>query len=168
VLLVDLDLRRPALSRRLSADAAGSAGLVDYLEGDLPFQQLVQHEPNTGIDFVLAGRSPADPLAALQSPRLRHLIETVRKSYDYVILDSAPLLAVAEARTVARLADRVVLAARWRWTDTEAVSHAVRMLLQMQAQLAGCVLTDVRMSKYKLYATDAGSYYGQYRRYYAN
>jgi capsular exopolysaccharide synthesis family protein len=168
VLLVDLDLRRPALSRRLSGDTAGAAGLVDYLEGHLPFQQLVQHEPNTGIDFVLAGRSPADPLAALQSPRLRHLIETVRKSYDYVILDSAPLLAVAEARTVARLADRVVLATRWRWTDTEAVSHAVRMLLQMQAQLAGCVLTDVRMSKYKLYATDAGSYYGQYRRYYAN
>lgn len=168
VLLVDLDLRRPALSRRLSGDTAGGAGLVDYLEAHLPFQELVQHEPSTGIDYVLAGRSPADPLAALQSPRLRHLIDTVRKSYDYVILDSAPLLAVAEARSVARLADRVVLAARWRRTDTEAVSHAVRMLLQMQAELAGCVLTDVRMSKYKLYASDAGSYYAQYRRYYAN
>lgn len=168
VLLVDLDLRRPALSRRLSGDSVGAAGLVDYLEGRLAFQELVQHEPNTGIDFVVAGRSPADPLAALQSPRLRHLIETGRKSYDYVILDSAPLLAVAEARTAARLADRVVLATRWRCTDAEAVHHAVRMLLQMQVELAGCVLTDVRMSKYKLYATDAGSYYGQYRRYYAN
>lgn len=168
VLLVDLDLRRPALSRRLSGDSSGAPGLVDYLEGHLPFQQLVQHEPTAGIDYVLAGHPPADPLAVLQSPRLRHLIETVRRSYDYVILDSAPLLAVAEARTVARLADRVVLATRWRWTDTEAVSQAVRMLLQMQAELTGCVLTDVNMSKYKLYATDAGSYYSQYRSYYAN
>jgi capsular exopolysaccharide synthesis family protein len=167
-LLVDLDLRRPALSRRLTEDTAGAPGLVDYVASDLPFQEVVQKEPHIGVDFVLAGRSATHPLAVLQSPRLRHLIEAARTSYDYVILDSAPLLAVAEARSIARLADRVVLAARWRRTDTEAVSQAVRMLRQVQAELAGCVLTDVRMSKYKLYATDAGSYYGQYRSYYAN
>lgn len=168
VLLVDLDLRQPALSRRLAGNTVRAAGLVDYLEERLEYDQLVQHEPRMGIDFVLAGGAPEDPLATLRSARLRQLIETVRKSYDYVILDSAPLLAVAEARAAARLVDRVVLAARWRATDTEAVRHAVRMLLQMQVELAGCVLTDVRMSKYKLYASDAGSYYSRYRCYYEN
>lgn len=62
----------------------------------------------------------------------------------------------------------MVLAARWRRTDTEAVSQAVYVLLQMQAELAGCVLTDVRMSKYRLYASDGGSYYSRNRRYYTN
>ncbi|HEX6145086.1 MAG TPA: polysaccharide biosynthesis tyrosine autokinase [Geminicoccaceae bacterium] len=168
VLLIDLDLRRPALSQRLSGGRRGVGGLVDHVEGDLTLEELVQHEARTGIDFIVAGRPTPRPLIVLQSPELRHLIETARKAYDFVILDSAPLLAVAEARTAARLADRVILAARWRRTDTEAVSHAVYVLLQMQAELAGCVLTDVRMSKYKLYASDGGSYYSRNRRYYTN
>jgi polysaccharide biosynthesis transport protein len=167
VLLVDLDLRRPGLSTRLTGNAPGS-GLVDHVQGELPLQQLVQHDPRTGIDFIPAGRSPAHPLTLLQSPELRRMMEIVREAYDFVILDSAPLLAVAEARTAARLADRVVLATRWRQTDIGAVSQAVRVLLQVQAELAGCVLTDVRMDKYKLYGSDAGSYYGHYRSYYTN
>ncbi len=171
VLLVDLDLRRPKVARRLQARVRGAPRVVDCPADALPLEWPVQREPHSGIDFidfVVDGQPPRRPLTLVQSAALRELVVAARRDYDYVILDSAPLLAVAEARIATRLVDRVVLATRWRRTDLEAVAHAARILQQVRAEIAGCVLTDVDMRKYRLYATDAGSYHGHHRGYYSN
>jgi polysaccharide biosynthesis transport protein len=166
VLLMDLDLRRPTLEERV-AEAPVQGGLVDFLNGDLPRERLIQHEPKSGIDFIVVGGQPHNPLELLQSPKLRRLIETARREYDQIIIDCAPILAVTDARVATRLADRIILATRWRRTGSDAVGSALRVLLGVRAEVAGCVLTAVNMNQYKLYASgEAASYYKRYRRYY--
>ena len=166
VLLIDLDLRRPTLHERVG-QGPHQAGLVDHLNGTLPRERLIQHEPESGIDFVVVGRPPHNPLELLQSPKLRRLIETARRDYDQVIIDCAPVLAVTDARVATQLADRIILATRWRSTGSDAVGGALRILADVQADVAGCVLTAVNMNQYRLYASgEAASYYKQYRRYY--
>jgi polysaccharide biosynthesis transport protein len=168
VLLMDLDLRRPTLEERL-AEAPVQGGLVDFLNDILPRERLIQHEPKSGIDFVVVGRQPHNPLELLQNPKLRRLIETARREYDQIIIDCAPILAVTDARVATRLADSVILATRWRRTGSDAVGSALRVLLGVRAEVAGCVLTAVNMSQYRLYASgEAASYYKRYRRYYVD
>jgi capsular exopolysaccharide synthesis family protein len=168
VLLIDLDLRRPTLHERLGA-GPGQPGLVDHLNGSLPRERLIQHEPESGVDFVVVGRPPHNPLELLQSPKLRRLIEGARRDYDQVIIDCAPVLAVTDARVASQLADRIILATRWRSTGSDAVGGALRVLADVQAEVAGCVLTVVNMNQYRLYASgEAASYYKRYRRYYVD
>ena len=168
VLLIDLDLRRPTLAERV-AEAPVEGGLVDFLNGTLSRERLIQHEPRSGIDFIVVGGQPHNPLELLQSPKLRRLIETARREYDQIIIDCAPILAVTDARVATRLADRVILATRWRRTGSDAVGSALRILLGVRAEVAGCVLTAVNMNQYKLYASgEAASYYKRYRRYYVD
>jgi polysaccharide biosynthesis transport protein len=165
VLLMDLDLRRPTLEERL-AEVPVEGSLVDFLNGTLPRERLIQHEPKSGIDFVVVGRPPHNPLELLQNPKLRRLIETARREYDQIIIDCAPILAVTDARVATRLADCIILATRWRRTGSDAVGSALRVLLGVRAEVAGCVLTAVNMTQYKLYASgEAASYYKRYRRY---
>ena len=166
VLLIDLDLRRPTLHERVG-EGPDQPGLVDHLNGTLPRERLIQHEPESGIDFVVVGRPPHNPLELLQSPKLRRLIETARRDYDQVIIDCAPVLAVTDARVATQFADRIILATRWRSTGSDAVGGALRILADVQAEVAGCVLTVVNMNQYRLYASgEAASYYKRYRRYY--
>jgi capsular exopolysaccharide synthesis family protein len=168
VLLIDLDLRRPTLHERVG-EGPDQAGLVDHLNGTLPRERLIQHEPESGIDFVVVGRPPHNPLELLQSPKLRRLIESARRDYDQVIIDCAPVLAVTDARVATQLADRIILATRWRSTGSDAVGGALRILADVQAEVAGCVLTAVNMNQYRLYASgEAASYYKRYRRYYVD
>jgi capsular exopolysaccharide synthesis family protein len=168
VLLIDLDLRRPTFHKRVG-DGPDQGGLVDHLNGTLPRERLIRHEPQSGIDFVIVGRPPHNPLELLQSPKLRRLIETARRDYDQIIIDCAPVLAVTDARVATQLADRIIVAARWRRTRSDAVGGALRILADVQADVAGCVLTAVNMSQYRLYASgEAASYYRQYRRYYVD
>jgi succinoglycan biosynthesis transport protein ExoP len=165
-LLIDLDLRRPTLNAS-HGDAEWAPGLVDYLQGRLARDELVQHDDESGIDFVAVGEPPTNPLELLRSPRLFHLFEGWRDEYDQIIIDSAPILAVTDTKVAAALADRVVLAARWKHTEIGALSHAVRVILEVDAEIAGCVLTAVDMEKYKLYASNEGAaYYRKYRSYY--
>jgi polysaccharide biosynthesis transport protein len=166
VLLIDLDLRRPTLHERVG-DGLAEGGLVDYLNGTLPRERLIRHESESGIDFVIVGRQPRNPLELLQSSKLHRLIETARREYDQIVIDCAPVLAVTDVRVATRLADRIILATRWRQTGCDAVGGALRLLADAQAEVAGCVLTAVNMDQYRLYASgEAASYYRRYRRYY--
>jgi polysaccharide biosynthesis transport protein len=167
VLLVDLDLRRPALDRRVGGNPSRS-GLADFLNSEaLPRERLIQHEPKSGIDYIVVGQPPHNPLELLQGPKLRRLLETARRDYDQIIIDCAPILAVTDARVATRLADRVILATRWRQTASDAVGGALRVLLGVRAEVAGCVITAVNMNQYRLYASgEAATYYKRYRRYY--
>ncbi|WP_191058552.1 GumC family protein [Geminicoccus harenae] len=167
VILVDLDLRHPSVARELGRPVA--AGIVEFMVGDRTLDEVVQHDPATGLDFLPVKRQTANPTDLLDSQKMRLLIETLRQTYDYVFLDCAPVMSVTDSRVAALLADRVVFCVRWSKTPKDAVSLSFDTLRQTNVPIGGIVVTQVDVKKHAQYGYgDVAQYYGKYQDYYVN
>jgi capsular exopolysaccharide synthesis family protein len=110
VLLIDADLRRPALGRLLSLGATGGADLVGaMLDHRLTLEQIIQPRPPFNLSVICAGQTPPSPYEVLKSPRLGELIEEARRQYDFVIIDTPPLAPVQDCRIIGRWVDGFLL-----------------------------------------------------------
>ncbi len=95
VLLIDADLRKPRLHRYFRAPAA--PGLAEVLNGEMEFKDVVRVEAAGNLDLLLAGRARRNPADLLLSPKLRELLDSLEKRYDCIVIDSPPVLPVADA-----------------------------------------------------------------------
>lgn len=140
-LLIDCDLRRRASSRNLAGKLEG--GLVDVLRGDLTLDAAVLRDETSGA-YVLPQpvRSPNDNDLVASSAMEKLLIDA-RDRFDLIILDLAPVLAVAESRALAAMADTTLLVTRWRATPVQAAKAGMRELERNNASIFGSVLTQV-------------------------
>ncbi len=152
VLLVDCDLRRPAVSRYISSVDEQVVDNVTIRRDSLSSLSVITLTPDGG--------SPQDFFA---SAKMATLMATLRARYDLIVLDTPPVLAVTDARVLSALADVTILVVGWRKTPRKLVGKAVAELRSSGAQLAGTVITQVRLSD--LEATDAAQAY--IRRHYA-
>jgi succinoglycan biosynthesis transport protein ExoP len=167
VILVDLDLRHPSVARELGRPVA--AGIVEFMVGDRTLDEVVQHDPASGLDFLPVKRQTANPTDLLDSQKMRLLIETLRQTYDYVFLDCAPVMSVTDSRVAALLADRVVFCVRWSKTPQDAVTLSFETLRQTNVPIGGVVVTQVDVKKHAQYGYgDVAQYYGKYQDYYVN
>jgi len=145
VLLIDCDMRRPSLGSRLRAD--NSAGLADLLRGKATLQDVLHGDhlggPAGGMHFVPAGQSRGDTFGLFMGPEMARLLSEARREYALIILDSPPVQAITEARVLAAIADATILCVRWRATPRDVVSHALELLEDANARIAGIVLTRV-------------------------
>jgi capsular exopolysaccharide synthesis family protein len=124
VLLVDFDLRRPSVSRALNLESG--LGLSDCLLGGAAWRECRRTGPVGSLDVLTAGTASAgEPAEMALSPRLRQLLTEAEDEYDFVILDSAPVLIYpADVRTLAALVDGTLLTVRSGFTSREAVREA--------------------------------------------
>ncbi|WP_035484344.1 GumC family protein [Geminicoccus roseus] len=167
VILVDLDLRHPSVARELGRPVA--AGIVEFMVGDRTLDEVVQHDPASGLDFLPVKRQTANPTDLLDSQKMRLLIETLRQTYDYVFLDCAPVMSVTDSRVAALLADQVVFCVRWSKTPQDAVTLSFETLRQTNVPIGGVVVTQVDVKKHAQYGYgDVAQYYGKYQDYYVN
>ena len=145
VLLLECDFRRPFMAKYFGLSA--SPGLSDILAGGfLGSTANPLHEVRPRL-FVLPGGSvPADPQELLASHRMALLLAELRSQYDLVILDTPPVIPVADALVLCRHADATLLVVRWEKTSRVAVHDAVGLLRRGRAVLMASVLTraDVR------------------------
>jgi capsular exopolysaccharide synthesis family protein len=114
VLLVDADLRQSAIPERLGLDGREGPGLVDaILDPELALDDMVRHCPPFNLWLVAAGHRPGMPYELLASPRLGELLEAARRRFDYVVLDSPPLVLFPDCRLMGAWVDAflVVVAA---------------------------------------------------------
>jgi polysaccharide chain length determinant protein (PEP-CTERM system associated) len=152
VLLVDCDLRLPQVHERLGLKTA--TGLSDLLKecgSDIvPFISRLG-----SLDVIASGSTPADPANLFASARMREILVRLRQEYQLVILDSPPIVPIADSHILAGLADGVLLVVRARRTRPELFQHAVESL--GATNLVGVVLNDVEYS--------ASPYAGAYRYY---
>ena len=119
-------------------------GLCDILSGNLLGKiKDVVREPEPRLHVILAGTRKGDPQELLASNRMNHLLLAVRENYDLVILDTPPVLPVADALVLARHADATLMVVRWEKTARGAVRDAVRLLQDSRAQILGAVMTRV-------------------------
>lgn len=158
VLLMDCDLIRPTLHRRF--DMAGSPGLNDLLKGKCSLQDALRATGVDGLTLMPAGTSPESEPLPLRHNQLRDLIDILSSSYDRIIIDSPPVLGVASATVLARVAEGVVLVTRSGKTDRDAVQQAAAQLDTVGANLLGWVLNDPDGQAERYAYGYYGSYYG--------
>lgn len=165
VIVIDGDLRRPAIHRL--AGVSGKPGLVDWLLGRNSFEEILARNNPSGVDIIPAGDLPSIPPNLLASERFKQLLRGLVEQYDMVIVDSAPVLALPDARVLARLADKTVFVVKWASTSHRVATTALHQLEDAGAYIAGAVLTAVDV---KAHAKDGFSdsvlYAGRLKEYY--
>lgn len=162
VILIDADLRRPAVHRHIGVQAEQS--LVDFLSQTSdasPEQFAITKEANTGVSYVLSNKGSAVATdALLMSRTFDRLIEFARENFDVVIVDTPPAGIVVDAAIIARHCDAALFVVRYASTSQHQVKHGVREILRLNLPVCG-VLNQMT-------AADGTEYgYGRaYRAYY--
>jgi capsular exopolysaccharide synthesis family protein len=154
VILVDSDLRRAGLSRLL--DLHGTKGVTDVLLGEIALRDALQKRTESGILFLSSGREVANHTELLDSEAMRQLLRDLRKEADLVILDSPPVLAVADGLVLARLSDDVLMVCVAGQSHRHELQLARRLLSRVGENVSGVVLNKI--------GEKAG--YGYHGRYY--
>ncbi len=173
VLLIDCDMRRPSLAYKLPI--AKTPGLSNYLSGlcrlDELFQRCGIKGEEDAFQVVAAGRNPPNPIELLSSERMSKMLEKLRGSYDYIILDLPPVGEVSDALAVAKETDGMLLVVRQDYCNRIMFNDTVRQFEFMDARILGVVCNCATKSSgsygkkyYKKYQTkdSAGRYAGRY------
>lgn len=137
VLLVEADLRRPKVVNYLAMP--DRVGLTNILSGQAEFADVVQETRQEGVSLLACGPLPPNPSELLASETAKRLFASLREQFDYVIIDSPPLLPVTDGALLAREADGALLIVRSHRTTTEQVGQAVDNLRKADAHLLGTV-----------------------------
>lgn len=158
VLLVEADLRRPLVVNYLAMP--DGVGLTNILSGQASFADVVQETRHDGVELLACGPLPPNPSELLASDTARQLIDDLRAEYDFVILDSPPLLPVTDAALLAKITDGALLVVRAHRTTSDQVAQAVDNLRKADATILGVVTVANKPTK-----RGSKSYYDSY--YYA-
>ena len=167
-ILIDCDLRHPSVHTALKRERA-EQGLVELLASRLELKNVTINDKSSGMDVILVAKGTANPPDVLGSSQMKLLLDRLRADYDLVVLDSPPVLPVADARVLSQVADETLFVVRWNQTPLEAARNAVKELRQYNAPIAGAVLSMVDSSKQAKYGYgDSGYYYSHYSKYYVD
>ncbi|PWW10376.1 MULTISPECIES: polysaccharide biosynthesis tyrosine autokinase [Pseudidiomarina] len=155
VLLIDGDIRRGYLHNMMNA--VNDKGLADLLAardatGDLNYKAYTQSGYVDNLDFMPRGTSAPNPAELLMHSRMEQLMEQTAKDYDYVLIDTPPILAVTDAAIVGRYAGTTLLIARFGMTPAKELVHTVKRFEQNGVEVKGAILNSVERK--------ASSYYG--------
>lgn len=153
VLLIDGDLRAPDVHHVFGREM--TAGLVGYLNGTDEWQNLVDREWNESIHILTSGHLKGSPHRILSNGRFEKLIQEARQEYDYIVIDTPPVLPASEALLFAKCADAVLMCALRDKSRIEQLVQAYHRLESSGAKVAGSVLSGVPVKEY-------ASYYGDY------
>lgn len=167
VLLIDADMRRPRVRAQSGADTA-KPDLAQVLAGEASAGASIQKDVS-GMDMIIAHTKTPNPQDLLASQQMERLLQNLRTSYDLIIIDTPPVMAVADAAMVAKVADTCIYLVRWASTPREMVLNGLKQLRSFNVKIAGTVLTQVDLEQQSQYGYgDYGTYYGQYKEYYTN
>jgi len=140
--IVDADLRRPAVGP--SFGLPPDLGIADVLSGRAPLEAILRGYPGApNLRIAPAGSLLSNPGSALMSTAMGDLVARLRDRFSYVVIDSPPILAYADARALAPLADGVVLVARYAQSTREGINRTMDVLRQLHANVLAFVLNEV-------------------------
>ncbi|MCT1435503.1 polysaccharide biosynthesis tyrosine autokinase [Dietzia maris] len=155
VLLVEADLRRPRVVNYLSMPY--KVGLTNVLSGQADVRDVVQETRHEGVELLACGPLPPNPSELLASDAAHRMIEELRKEYDYVIIDSPPLLPVTDGALLARATDGALLVARTYRTTRDQFAQSIDNLRKADAKVLGVVTVANKPAK-----RGSSEYYNSY------
>ena len=127
VLLIDADLRRPAVAKQIGLEDA-EVGLADALGNGIPIERIIRTLDRFNLAVIPAGTARAGVSQLLRSPRVEELIREARQRYDYVVLDTPPLLPVFDSALLAKSVDGVLLVVSANQTPRKLLGEALNLL----------------------------------------
>jgi polysaccharide biosynthesis transport protein len=168
VLLIEGDIRRRVFRDYFSFET--TTGLLSVLSGAARFEAAVEHIAPIGIDVLQGEESSANAADIFSSDRFAQFVTDVRQRYDFVIIDTPPVLLVPDGRIIARMADAILFTVKWDATSRAQVREANRQFSLAGLSITGAILNIVDPKGMKRYGlAEAGGAYGHHaNRYYSD
>lgn len=154
ILLIDLDLRKPAVHKTFKL--SNKKGLTDILKNKDNYKAYL-HNVYTELDVLTTGMIPANPTEIINSKALKELLKEVSQDYDYIFLDTPPVMLISDPIAISTFSDAVILTIKHGNTERDLAKKAVESLKQVNANIIGAVLNNIPVSKQSDYY-----YYGSY------
>jgi capsular exopolysaccharide synthesis family protein len=140
VALVDFDLRRPRLCEYFQID--DTSGLTDVLTGKLTLKEVSRKSPMPNLTIVPSGKLNGNPTDILDQENVAGIFQELRFYFDFVVVDSPPVIPVSDPLLIAESIDGVLLVVRGGVTQREVVLRAANLLVNSSVNLLGVVLND--------------------------
>ena len=151
VLIADFDFRRPIVHNLMQVDR--SPGITDYLLGKVPIEAVIKRMAGTNLYVMTAGEAVINPLELLNLPAVKQMLDQLPAFFDWVILDTPPLLFAADANLLATMCHGTILVVRIGTTTIDAITRAMQSLCENN--VLGIVVNGARRgelySKYTYY-----------------
>lgn len=155
VILIDCDLRLPTVIAKLNL--SNTDGLSNYLSGMIS-EIPITHISNRGFDIIPSGVIPPDATTLINSDTMLKLVEQLKESYDYIIIDFPPVNIVSDAVLISSIVDGYILVVRHEYSEYQKITEAIRQMRFADAKIIGFVYNGL----------DIGRKYYKKNRYYKN
>ncbi len=154
VLVIECDLRAPKVHTVFQLNP--TPGLTNYLYNECAFQDIIKEATASNLDVICYGAIPPNPLELLSSDKMKELVESLEKKYDYIIFDTPPVGVVSDAIPMVKLSDGVVLVAKNNYTTYPDLSRTIDTIKRADGKILGAIINKIEMS------------YSQKSKYYKN
>ena len=163
--LVDCDMRRPMIHNLFMVSREN--GLSKFLTTDeIDIHDIIKPSGMDNLDIITSGHVPPNPSELLSSKKMDELFAKLREEYDYIIIDSPPIIAVTDALILSKKVDQLVLVIRVNSTERAIIEQAKSLLHNIDVKVAGVVVNGIEVKKY--YSGYKYYYYYYYYYYYAD
>ena len=153
VLVIDCDLRKPSIHKKFKISNA--VGLSDVIVGKKDLNNVL-NKYNKNLFILTSGKIPPNPSEMLSSKTMTLLLEKLKETYDYIILDTPPVQAVTDAQVLSAKSDGTIIVVKAGKTKKDSVNSSLGLLKKVNANIIGTVLNSVDNSRNKYYY-----YYGE-------
>jgi capsular exopolysaccharide synthesis family protein len=161
VLLVEGDIRRRTFGEYF--DIADRKGILAVLSGEASLDEAVLHEEMLGIDLLCGEKSRINAADTFSSLRFSQFLQELRKVYEYVVIDTPPVLAVPDARIIGQKMDAILYSVKWDSTTHRQVAEGLRAFESVNAKVTGLVLNQIDLKGMRRYGyQDSSQSYGAY------
>lgn len=169
VLLIDADLRKPAVCKTLGINIEGEKGIYDIVNGVKTFEESVKYIEKYNLYLLVSSSAVADPSETLASDITAKIIAEAKKNFDYVIVDCPPAGVVADAAIVANYVDSMVFVAAEERVAIPQIEYALSDILTTKADIMGCIYNRAGTGTLKVATEKAGGYFSnRYGGYYGS
>ena len=155
-LLIDCDLRKPKLHRFF--EDSNKVGLTNYIIGQATFEEAIKKTMVENLYLLSSGKRPPNPSELLNSNKMKQFIAILKENFDYIILDTPPIIMVTDAQILAQYADGCILVVASAQAERDAAIRAKLLLEKGDTKIIGVVLNKLDITSKK--------YYGHYYQYY--
>ena len=141
ILLIDADMRKGKVAEYLGLN--GHRGLSDVLKGDVEVDAVVISPNIDNLTVILAGKASRNPAELLSSKKMQGLIASLKNKFDYIFIDSPPVMPLTDASILGSITDGVILVIQAGRTQRGVVKNAENRLHQARAKTLGCIMTNI-------------------------